>query len=647
MPAPQRPTSLYFDSLAALAGWKPGADPMDPFRMGLVPFRPRTGPPPAPWVLACHDMMNGYPENGDRYPQGTPDPNTYSFAYWQYVDQLVYFSHHRVTIPPLWWINTAHQNGVAALGTLIFEHKEGADDLSLLVRTRTPDGAGYRYVDLLVEAAAYYGFDGWLWNVETSLHADVSVSAFTEVVEALTRAMRARLPWAQVIWYDALTVDNEVVWQNKLNDENKVFFLAADGILTNYGWTPDDVDTSVATARATGRSPLLVYTGTDVWGRGTYGGGRFDTYVGVGKAAERGTSACIFAPGWTFEEATSRADFLQRDARVWTGTTPQPCPGASQDGVARYVRERAAPPGLPFATNFDQGQGTAFWVQGVGGSPAPWSNLGLQGPLPAWRFCTEGGAGPFTAAWDQSMAFDGGTSLHFAASGAAPGDRARFRLFALRAPADGAALSWAWQPLDAAGAPQASPILRFADGSSATLQVRDTRDLGNGWMLSTAAAGPELAGKTVTELGLLVGPSTTGRVPPSYGVRIGALSMAPQSWTPPLSVRGLAPQGATWAGGAVTLNLLWSYPTGSARFYDVWQVHGDGSATWRLRAACNAAWLDSVAPGAADGGVVTLAVQPVDYAGLRQPLAQAARVRLAPGVPALAIAGEPEPAAAE
>jgi hypothetical protein len=36
---------------------------------------------------------------------------------------------------------------------------------------------------LLVEAAAYYGFDGWLWNVESNLRGDVSVVAFTRFVQ--------------------------------------------------------------------------------------------------------------------------------------------------------------------------------------------------------------------------------------------------------------------------------------------------------------------------------------------------------------------------------------------------------------------------------------------------------------------------------
>lgn len=46
--------------------------------------------------------------------------NQYTFYNWSHIDIFVYFSHHFITIPPVCWINAAHQNGVKILGNSIF-----------------------------------------------------------------------------------------------------------------------------------------------------------------------------------------------------------------------------------------------------------------------------------------------------------------------------------------------------------------------------------------------------------------------------------------------------------------------------------------------------------------------------------------------
>ncbi len=304
----------------------------------------------------------------------------------------------------------------------------------------------------------------------------------------------------------------------------------------------------------------------------------------------------MFAPVWSFWKATSREEFEERDALLWTGRTATHCPGSSVEGVAQHVPERQVPAGLPLATNFDQGQGKRFWVEGRPGSSRGWSNLSLQGLLPTWRFCAPSGAGPFTAGWDQAAAFDGGTSLRISARGATGQEEVVYRLFAAHA-------------------------------------AESTRPAGNGWRTSTCGVGALPAGTTLARVDVLVGPSDHAVVPVDYGVRIGALSVTPQPWPAPVSVQGLTPRAASWTGNLVTLYLLWSYAANAARYYDVWQLHTDGSATWLVRAACNAAWLDGVASAPGDEVVVTIAVQPVDYAGVRQPLDQAATIQLRPGAP--------------
>jgi mannosyl-glycoprotein endo-beta-N-acetylglucosaminidase len=41
---------------------------------------------------------------------------------------------------------------------------------------------------------------------------------------------------SQVIWYDAVTIQGELKWQNTLNADNRPFFDASDAIFINYAW---------------------------------------------------------------------------------------------------------------------------------------------------------------------------------------------------------------------------------------------------------------------------------------------------------------------------------------------------------------------------------------------------------------------------
>jgi hypothetical protein len=109
------------------------------------------------------------------------------------------FSHDRVTIPPVNWINTCHRNGVACLGTFIVEGDQMGELEMLLCGPPEEPVLGDKdpmrlwnpyYADKLgktrpanenpdllnfissswyiVAIAKYYGFDGWLMNIECS-----------------------------------------------------------------------------------------------------------------------------------------------------------------------------------------------------------------------------------------------------------------------------------------------------------------------------------------------------------------------------------------------------------------------------------------------------------------------------------------------
>ena len=75
-------------------------------------------------------------------------------------------------------------------------------------------------VDAVVEKMSqiqkFYGFDGWLINIENSLEVG-NVEKMKEFLKKLKK-------YGVVIWYDAVTVKGELKWQDSLTKLNKPFF---------------------------------------------------------------------------------------------------------------------------------------------------------------------------------------------------------------------------------------------------------------------------------------------------------------------------------------------------------------------------------------------------------------------------------------
>jgi hypothetical protein len=139
------------------------------------------------------------PEEEKETPAHNPDPPTttptptyththtptipYRLYQWDLLSSFIYFSHHFLTIPPPAWITHAHTHHTRALGTFITEWGEGkikckdlfSKDAETDTHTHTQAA---RLADVMVEMCVYYGFDGWLVNIEN----EVDWEGGTEVV---------------------------------------------------------------------------------------------------------------------------------------------------------------------------------------------------------------------------------------------------------------------------------------------------------------------------------------------------------------------------------------------------------------------------------------------------------------------------------
>ncbi|XP_030751672.1 cytosolic endo-beta-N-acetylglucosaminidase isoform X1 [Sitophilus oryzae] len=277
-----------------------------------------------PKTLICHDYKGGYltdsyvpVKDGD---EKHIDKEGYTFYNWSQIDYFVYFSHHFITIPPLSWINAAHKNGVKILGTLITEFTDGAKICDEGIFNNRDSMKEFAFH--LTEIVKLFGFDGWLLNIENEVKHPDLLKGFVEV---LTQNIHKDNSENIVIWYDSVTKDGKLLWQDQLNCENKCFFDLCDGIFLNYCWNEEKLANTVKCA---GSRRFDVFVGVDVFGRNMFGGGQFNTFKAVELVSKYNLSMAIFAPGWTYEtmdknpENTRFSRFLTRDDTFWFSLLP-------------------------------------------------------------------------------------------------------------------------------------------------------------------------------------------------------------------------------------------------------------------------------------------------------------------------------------
>ncbi|NXR15418.1 ENASE acetylglucosaminidase, partial [Semnornis frantzii] len=402
------PISFFLSGLEELLAWKP--DGNDDFNISTVPLAKRQPPlhSKRPRTLVCHDMRGGYID--DRFIQGSATRNPYVFYHWRYIDIFVYFSHHTVTIPPVCWTNAAHKNGVPVLGTFITEWTDGE---KLCEAFLAGGEEAYRAVsEQLARIAQHYRFDGWLINLENTLSA-AAVRNLSHFLRHLTAEVHSAVPGGLVIWYDSILRNGALKWQNELNEENRVFFDACDGLFTNYNWKEAHLE---RTRELAGPRHTDVYVGVDVFARGEVIGGGFDTDKSLRLIRQHGLSAAIFAPGWVYEHL-GEENFLENENKFW-------------GLLAEYLPTHSICT-LPLATSFSLGMGTSRFLDGKEEEAGPWYDLSAQEIQPLYPEHK----GRLSTSCCLQDAWYGGSSLRVQGTIPPGEERVAVRLFSLQMPA--------------------------------------------------------------------------------------------------------------------------------------------------------------------------------------------------------------------
>lgn len=323
-------------------------------------------------IIVCHDMKNNYLE--DKYFQGFNIANGFSFYHWNLIDMFIYFSHHFVTIPPESWINSAHTNNVRILGTFITEFNDGIKICNEFLGDQTK-------IDLvvakLVEITLYYGFDGWLINIENEIQ---NVDNLKYFVKSLTQSLKKiDSELYKVVWYDSVIKTGKLRWQNELNELNKEFFDLTDAFFVNYTWK----DINLENTKKNALERLSdVFVGVDVFGRGCLGDGGFNTNVAFDAISKYDMNVALFAPGW-LHECQNPNDFIQNCEKFWK--------------LLEAYTQRHELLDLPIVSSFTHGCAKNFFINGKSintpnkfspnssndNTSIGWYNLNLQSLIPS------------------------------------------------------------------------------------------------------------------------------------------------------------------------------------------------------------------------------------------------------------------------
>ena len=382
-------------------------------------------------------------------PHGINTADVNTFSYWQYIDKLVYWggsAGEGIIVPPSAdVIDEAHKNGVPVLGTIFFPQEVSGGKIKWLNQFLQKDKDGnFPIVDKLIEVADKYGFDGWFINQET----DTSVTSFddakdgkqaqqttdgltkehADLMRELIAQYKKKAKNSEIMWYDSMTSNGKMDWQNALTDENKDFLVDAnmkplsDSMFMNFWWNTkkladqDLLKKSNEKAKELGINPYNLYAGIDVQADGYMTPVRWNLFAN--KQGVPYTSLGLYAPNWTYTSSSSQDEFEAKENAFWVNSKGDPTKSVipkdtSWAGVSTFAIEQTALTKLPFVTNFNMGNGYSYFIKGKKVSDMDWNNRSLQDILPTyrWIFDNQDNKNNLEASMDYTSAYNGGNSL--------------------------------------------------------------------------------------------------------------------------------------------------------------------------------------------------------------------------------------------
>ena len=485
-------------------------------------------------------------------------------------------------------VDMGHRNGVKVIGTCFFPQAAHGGKLEWLDTFLTKDEEGnFPMVDKLVEVAETYGFDGWFINQEsegddtaglTKEHADLMLE--------FIKAFKAAAPELELVYYDSMTVDGEMDWQNALTNKNAAFLTdgegnaVADDMFLNFWWTQEEyadqelLKASAQKAEEIGVDPYDLYAGMDVQANGYMTSERWDLF----ENPEGGTwtSLGLYCPSWCWQSSTDPIDMEKKENTMWVNSEGDPSAEITYDdptvwrGVSTYVVERTPLTGLPFTTNFNVGNGYNFFIKGEKASNLDWNNRSLADVLPTYRWIMENeGENSLTPSFYMADAYYGGNSLRFFGHMDA-GAATTVKLYSAQLPIEEGT---PFTTTAKCSQPAALDlVLDLDDGTELTIPG-DTKP-GTDWTTVNYDIS-EAAGKTVTAISYRI---TADTADDAFDLLLGNISIGDMDSLPVSTVSDVKVDGSEFDEDALLagVRLSWSVDT-PADYYEVFRINQDGT----------------------------------------------------------------------
>lgn len=569
-------------------------------------------------------IMNSSTSGNAPHGLNVVDCNT--FTYWQYVDMLVYWggsSGEGLIVPPSPDVtDAAHKNGVPVIGTVFFPQDVAGGKIEWLDTFLTQDeNKNFPMTDKLIEVAQTYGFDGWFINQETDNEKNGGLTPeYAQKMQEFIKQFKEKAPELELVWYDSMTKDGEMDWQNALTEKNITFMQddkgnkVADDMFLNFWWTEDKyaneklLEKSAELAKKTGIDPYDLYAGIDVQANGYTTPVKWDLF-----AKEDGTtytSLGLYCPSWAYSSASDMEDFIKKETALWVNDKSNPAisradsEGEQWRGVSSYVVERSAITSTPFVTNFSLGNGYSFFREGEQVSKLDWNNRSLSDILPTYRFIMEHeGDNELTATFDVANAWYGGNSLKL--RGKMQADKtSEIMLYSADLPLT-KTTKWT-STLKAASETQLNLVLTLDDGSKQVIKA--DKNIGEDWTTVSFDVS-KLAGKNVRKISYSI---KTAETSDNYELYFGNISVYEQEEIKNAEISNLKIDDFVFDEDAMYAGVRLSWESkGNAPYYEVYRINENNTRSLLGVSNTNVFYINTL-PRTDDTNNSTFEVVPAD-----------------------------------